>query len=114
MSTLRWTAVALILLVGGLDIYYGNYNAGFWENLWYIMGGIYIFAALIIAADIETHFSQLLVFAYAIFLFALWATTAIGAGAGLSPVAYLVNGLEAILAVNMALLLGSTRPTRKL
>lgn len=114
MNVLRWTAVALILVVGGLDIYYGNYNAGFWENLWYVMGGIYIFAALIIAADIESHFSQLLVFAYSIFLLALWATTALEAGAGLTPVAYLDKALEAVLAVNMALLLISTRPTSKL
>ena len=112
MNALRWSAVALILVVGALDIYYGNYNAGFWENLWYVMGGIYIFAALVIAADIESHFSQLLVFAYAIFLFALWATTALGAGAGLSPIAYLVNALEVVLVVNMALLLRSTRTTK--
>ena len=111
MNVLRWTAVAWMLVVGALDIYYGNYNAGFWENLWYVMGGIYIFAAIIIAADIESHFSQLLVFGYALFLFALWATTALEAGAGLSPVAYLDKALEAVLAVNMALLLRSSRTT---
>ena len=112
MNMFRWTSVVLLLVVGALDLYYGNSYAGFYENLWYVMGGIYIFAALVIAADIESHFSQLLVFAYAIFLFALWATTALGAGAGLSPVAYLVNALELVLAVNMALLLRSTRTTK--
>ena len=112
MNLLRWTGVALLLVVGALDLYYGNSYAGFYENLWYVMGGIYIFAAIIIAADMESHFSQLLVFAYALFLWALWATTALSAGAGLSPVAYLNKALEAVLAVNMALLLRNSRMTR--
>ena len=76
------------------------------------MGRIYIFSALVIATDIESHFSQLLVFAYAIFLFALWASTAFGAGAGLGPIAYLINALEVVLAANMALLLRSSRISR--
>ena len=112
MNILRWTAVALILVVGVLDFYYGNSNAGFWENLWYVMGGIYIFAALVIAADIESHFSQLLIFGYAVFLLTLWATTALETGAGLSIVAYLDKALEALLAANMALLLRSSRISR--
>ena len=112
VNLLRWTAVGLLLVVGALDFYYGNANAGFWENLWYVMGGIYIFAALVVAADIQAHFSQLLVFAYALFLLTLWLTTSLETGAGLSPVAYADKALEAILVINMALLLSSSRPLR--
>lgn len=108
----RWTAVALLLATGIIDFYYGNSYAGFYENLWYVMGGIYIFAALIIAADIEAHFSQLLVFGYALFLWSLWAATALETGAGLDTVAYIDKTVEAVLAVNMALLLRSSRISR--
>jgi hypothetical protein len=92
-----------------IDLYYGNSYAGFYENLWYVMGGIYVFAAIIIASDIESHFSQLLVFGYALFLWALWATTALVTGAGLDAIAYTDKAIEAILAVNMLLLFRSSR-----
>jgi len=72
LKWLRWTAVALLLITGIVDLYYGNSYAGFYENLWYVMGGIYVFAAIVIAANIEPHFSQLTVFAYALFLWSLW------------------------------------------
>jgi hypothetical protein len=112
MKSLRWTAVALLLATGILDLYYGNSNAGFFENLWYVMGGIYVFAAIIVAANIEPRFSQLTVFAYAVFLLSLWATTALETGAGLDMVAYTDKAVEAILAVNMALLFHSSRASR--
>ncbi len=112
MKWLRWTAVALLLVTGIIDLYYGNSYAGFYENLWYVMGGIYIFAAIVIAANIEPHFSQLTVFAYAIFLWTLWITTALETAAGLDVVAYLDKAIEAVLVVNMALLFQSTRPSK--
>src|SRR5436190_19651158 len=109
---LRWLAVGLLLVVGVIDLYYGNSFAGFYENLWYVMGGIYIFAAIVIAANIEPHFSQLTVFGYALFLWSLWATTALETGAGLDAVAYADKAVEAALAINMALLFRSTRPSK--
>jgi hypothetical protein len=112
MKWVRWSAVALLLVVGAVDLYYGNSYAGFYENLWYVMGGIYIFAALVIAANIESHFTQLLVFGYALFLLSLWAATAVETSAGLDIVAYVDKSLEVVLAVNMALLFHSSRMSR--
>ncbi len=51
---LRWLAVGLLLVVGVIDLYYGNSFAGFYENLWYVMGGVYIFAAIVIAMRLPT------------------------------------------------------------
>ena len=109
MKRLRWTGVVLLLATGILDFYYGNSFAGFYENLWYVMGGIYIFAALVIAANIEPHFSQLTVFAYTLFLWSVWATVALETGTGLDVVAYADKAIEAILAVNMVLLFRNSR-----
>ena len=109
MKLLRWTGVVLLLATGILDFYYGNSFAGFYENLWYVMGGIYIFAALVIAANIEPHFSQLTVFAYTVFLWSVWATVALETGTGLDAVAYADKAIEAILAVNMVLLFRNSR-----
>ena len=108
---LRWSAVALLFIVGFLDIYYGNFYAGFFESLWYVMGGIYIFTAAVIASNFEPRFAQPAVFGYALFLLALWATTAIATGAGLDIVAYADKAIEALLVVNMALLIRKVRPT---
>ena len=107
---LRWSAVALLFIVGFLDIYYGNFYAGFFESLWYVMGGIYIFTAAVIASDFEPRFAQPAVFGYALFLLALWATTAVATGAGLDIVAYADKAIEAVLVVNMALLIRKVRP----
>ena len=109
MKLLRWTGVVLLLATGILDFYYGNSFAGFYENLWYVMGGIYVFAALVIASNIEPHFSQLTVFAYALFLWSVWATVALETGTGLDAVAYADKAVEAVLAVNLALLFRSSR-----
>ncbi len=109
MKFLRWMAVALLLITGIIDFYYGNSNAGFYENLWYVTGGIYIFAAIIIAANIEPRFSQLTVFAYTLFLWSIWATVALETGTGLDAAAYADKTVEAILAVNMVLLFRSSR-----
>jgi len=109
MKWLRWTGAVLLLATGMLDLYYGNSFAGFYENLWYVMGGIYIFAAIIIAANIEPHFSQLTVFAYTVFLWSLWATVALETGTGLDAVAYADKAIEVFLAVNMVLLFRSSR-----
>lgn len=108
---LRWTAVALLFITGFLDIYYGNFFAGFFESLWYVMGGIYIFTAAVIASNFEPRFAQPAVFGYAVFLLILWATTAIATGAGLDIVAYADKAIEALLIVNMALLIRQVRPT---
>jgi hypothetical protein len=113
LKTLRWSAVVLLLIAGIIDLYYGNSFAGFYENLWYVMGGIYIFAALVIASNVEPHFSQLTVFAYAVFLWTVWATVALETGTGLDNVAYLDKVVEAILAVNMLLLFRSSRISLK-
>src|SRR5438046_4758756 len=103
LKWLRWTGVALLLVTGIIDLYYGNSYAGFYENLWYVMGGIYIFAAIVIAANIEPHFSQLTVFAYALFLWSLWATTAPDTGAGLDAADSCEKGVAAVFARNIAL-----------
>ncbi len=108
-AILRWSAVALIFATGLLDIYYGNSYAGFFENLWYAMGAIYVFTAAVIAANFEPRFAQPTVFGYAIFLFVLWATTALGTGAGLDTVAYVDKAIETLLVVNMALLIRNSR-----
>jgi hypothetical protein len=107
-------AVGLLLGVGIIDLYYGNSFAGFYENLWYVMGGIYLFAALIIAANIEPRFSQLTVFAYTLFLWSVWATVALETGTGLDAVAYSDKAVEAILAVNMVLLFRTSRISGKI
>ncbi len=109
LKVLQWSAVALLLVTGIIDLYYGNSFAGFYENLWYVMGGIYIFAALVIAADIEPHFSQLTVFAYTLFLWSVWATVALETGTGLDAVAYADKAIEAVLGVNMVLLFRNSR-----
>jgi len=109
LKWLRWTAVALLLITGVIDFYYGNSAAGFYENLWYVTGGIYIFAALVIAANIEPRFSQLTVFAYTLFLWSVWATVAVETGTGLDVVAYADKAIEAVLAVNMVLLFRNSR-----
>jgi hypothetical protein len=106
---LRWTAVALLLIAGIIDFYYGNSYAGFYENLWYITGGIYLFAAIIIAANIEPRFSQLTVFAYTLFLWSVWATVALQTGIGLDTIAYADKAVEAVLAVNMVFLFRTSR-----
>jgi hypothetical protein len=108
-AVLRWSAVSLLFVIGLIDIYYGNFYAGFFENLWYVMGSIYIFTAAVLAANFEPKFAQPAVFGYAIFLFVLWATTALGTGAGLDTVAYVDKAIEALLVVNMALLINSSR-----
>ena len=107
---LRWIAVGLLFVVGLLDIYYGNFYAGFFESLWYVMGGIYIFTGAVIASNFEPRFAQPAVFGYALFLLALWATTAVTTGAGLDIVAYADKAIEAVLVVNMALLIRKVRP----
>jgi hypothetical protein len=106
---IRWTAVGLLFVVGLLDIYYGNYYAGFFESLWYVMGAIYIFTGAVIASNFEPRFAQPAVFGYSVFLLVLWATTAIGTGAGLDIVAYVDKAIEAVLAVNLALLVRNSR-----
>lgn len=108
-TILRWSAVGLLFATGLTDIYYGNFYAGFFENLWYVMGSIYIFTAAVIASNFEPRFAQPAVFGYAIFLFVLWATTALGTGAGLDTVAYMDKAIEALLIVNMALLIRRSR-----
>ncbi len=109
IERLRWLAVGLLLFVGIIDLYYGNSFAGFYENLWYVMGGVYIFAAIVIAANIEPRFSQLTVFAYTLFLWSVWATVAVETGTGLDVVAYADKAVEVVLAVNLALLFRSSR-----
>jgi hypothetical protein len=106
---LRWSAVVLLFVIGFLDVYYGNAYAGFFESLWYVMGAIYIFTAAVIASNFESRFAQPAVFGYAVFLLVLWATTAIATGAGRDFVAYLDKAIEAMLIVNMALLVRSSR-----
>src|SRR2546427_9480141 len=108
-STLRWTSTTLAVITGAINFYYGNTFAGFYENLWYVMGGIYIFAAIVIAANIEPRFSQLTVFAYTLFLWSVWATVALETGTGLDAVAYADKAIEAVLAVNMVLLFRNSR-----
>ncbi len=108
-STFRWTAALLATIVGVVNLYYGNSYAGFYENLWYVMGGIYILAAVLLAVNELPHFVQPAVFGYALFLISLWAVGAATTGAGLDIVAYLDKAIEAIFAINVALLIRDSR-----
>src|SRR5437899_3859848 len=109
MNLLIWTRVVLLLATGILDFYYGNSFAGFYENLWYVMGGIYIFAAIVLAANVVPNFVQPTIFGYALFLLSLWAVGALLTGAGVDAVAFVDKGVEALLAVNMGLLIQKSR-----
>jgi len=108
-STIRWTSTILAIITGAINFYYGNTYAGFYENLWYVMGGIYIFAALVLAANIMPDFVQPTVFGYALFLLSLWGVGALLTGAGLDIVAFVDKAVEAVLALNLALLIRKSR-----
>jgi hypothetical protein len=108
-TTLRWTSTTLAVLTGAINFYYGNTYAGFYENLWYVMGGIYIFAALVLAANVMPNFVQPTIFGYALFLLSLWAVGALLTGAGLDVVAFVDKALEALLAFNIGLLIHRSR-----
>jgi len=108
-TMLRWVATALAAITGIINFYYGNTYAGFYENLWYIMGGIYILAAILLAANELPRFVQPAMFGYALFLISLWAVGAATAGAGLDVVAYLDKAVEVILAISMAFLIRDSR-----
>jgi len=108
-STLRWTSTTLAVITGAINFYYGNTFAGFYENLWYVMGGIYIFAAIVLAANVMPNFVQPTIFGYALFLLSLWAVGALLTGAGVDAVAFVDKGVEALLAVNMGLLIQKSR-----
>ncbi len=108
-STIRWTSTILAIITGAINFYYGNTYAGFYENLWYVMGGIYIFAAIVLAANVMPNFVQPTVFGYALFLLSLWAVSAILTGAGLDLVAYADKAVEGLLALNLALLIRKSR-----
>src|SRR2546428_6125913 len=108
-TTLRWIATALATITGAINFYYGNTYAGFYENLWYVMGGIYIFAAIVLAANVMPNFVQPTVFGYALFLLSLWAVAAVLTGAGLDLVAYADKAVEAFLAADLALLIRRSR-----
>ncbi len=108
-ATLRWSAAILAAVTGIISFYYGDTYAGFYENLWYVMGGIYVFAAILLAANEMPHLVQPTVFGYAIFLLVLWAVGAISTGAGLDIIAYLDKGIEVILVVNLVILIRNFR-----
>lgn len=109
ITTLRWMATALATITGAINFYYGNTYAGFYENLWYVMGVIYIFAAIVLAANVMPNFVQPTVFGYALFLLSLWGVGALLTGAGLDLVAFVDKAVEALLVVNLALLVRRSR-----
>jgi hypothetical protein len=109
-SSLRWISTTLAVITGAINFYYGNTYAGFYENLWYVMGGIYIFAAIVLAANVMPNFVQPTIFGYALFLLSLWAVGALLTGAGLDTVAFVDKAVEVLLAVNIGLLIHRSRP----
>jgi hypothetical protein len=90
-----------------LDLAYGFlYAGGNYENIWYVMGAIYLALAGATAMEIEPWLIQPIVLGYSIFLFFAWLTS----GVSRDPVAYGDKALEVILAISMLQLIRITWP----
>ncbi len=107
MVNLRWTAAALLVAAGLIDIPYGwVYVAGFASYLWYAMGAIYVLIAGMMALNVRPQIVQPLALAYGLFLLSAWAT-----GGSRDNVAYLDKAIEVVLAVNLVVLIRNTFPS---
>jgi hypothetical protein len=107
-NSLRAGAISLMSALGVLDLAYGSlYAGGNYENIWYVMGAIYLVLAGVTALEIEPSLFQATVLGYAIFLFFAWLTS----GVSRDPVAYSDKAIEVILAINMMQLIRITWPS---
>jgi hypothetical protein len=106
MTNLRWTAVALVLSTGFIDIPYGwFFVAGYASYLWYAMGTTYIVIAGVLALNARPRLFQPLALGYGLFLLSAWGT-----GGSRDVVASFDKFIEVVLAVNMVLLIRATWP----
>lgn len=107
-NTLRLGAISLMLALGILDLAYGFlYAGGNYENIWYVMGAIYLVLAGVTALEIEPGLTQPIVLGYSLFLFFAWLTS----GVSRDPVAYSDKAIEVILAISMIQLIRITWPS---
>ena len=106
MISLRWTAVALMIITGLIDIPYGWYFvAGFASYLWYAMGAVYILIAGMLALNARPRVFQPLALGYSLFLLSAWAT-----GGSRDLVAISDKIVEIVLAINLIMLFRATWP----
>ncbi len=105
---LRGAVVFLLLVLGVLDLVYGFlYAGGNYENIWYVMGAIYIVLAGVIVLEIEPLLFRPIVLGYSILLFFAWLTS----GVGRDPVAYVDKAIEVVLATSAMQLIRVSHPT---
>jgi len=105
-NILRAGAVSLMSALGVIDLAYGSlYAGGNYENIWYVMGAIYIVLAGITALGLQTWLFQPTVLGYALFLSSAWLTS----GVSRDPVAYADKAIEVILAISMVQLIRVSR-----
>jgi hypothetical protein len=105
---LRGAVVVLLSVLGVLDLVYGFlYAGGNYENIWYVMGAIYIVLAGVVVLEIEPPLFRPIVLGYSILLFFAWLTS----GVGRDPVAYADKAIEAVLAISALQLIRISHPT---
>jgi hypothetical protein len=105
---LRAEAILLMAALGVLDLAYGFlYAGGNYENIWYVMGALYIVFAGVTALDIEPWLFQPIVFGYSVFLLFAWLTAVVSR----DPIAYIDKAIETILAISMIQLIRVTWPS---
>ncbi len=105
---LRGAVVLLLSVLGVLDLVYGFFYAGGnYENIWYIIGAIYIVLAGVIVLEIEPLLFRPIVLGYSLLLFFAWLTS----GVGRDPVAYADKVIEVVLAISALQLIRISHPT---
>ncbi len=105
-NMLKAGAILLMSTVGILDLAYGSlYAGGNYENIWYVMGAIYIVLAGVTALELQPWLFQPTVLGYSLFLFSAWLTS----GVSRDPVAYSDKAIEVILAISMVQLIRMSR-----
>ena len=96
-NMLRGAVALLLSVLGVLDLVYGFFYAGGnYENIWYVMGAIYIVLAGVLILEIQPLLSRPIVLGYPILLFFAW----LASGVGRDPVAYADKAVEVILAIS--------------
>lgn len=92
------------MVSGLIDIPYGwYYVAGYASYIWYAMGIVYIITAGFFAMNLRHRFFQPWALAYTLFLLSAWVT-----GGYRDVVAYADKVVEAVLAINLVLLIRAT------
>jgi hypothetical protein len=95
---LRGATISLMTALGVLDLAYGFlYAGGNYENIWYVMGAIYLVLSGTMILEIEPWLFQPIILGYSFFLFFAWLTS----GVSRDPVAYGDKALEVILAITV-------------